>query len=145
MKNRVDYQARRAAERETNLRVLMAPSRALVRGSYTGASSGVVVEKAPEAVRSERHRRLVAGLPCFHCRIQGYSQAAHPNSGKAKGKKTSDADCFPLCCDRPGVVGCHARFDRYELVPRAEMPAFEARALAWTTQLLTQQPDGTYA
>lgn len=67
-----------------------------------------------EPVRSEPYRRLVAAMPCKACGIQGCSQAAHPNSGKGLGIKTSDLDCFALCCDRPGVPGCHGRFDRYE-------------------------------
>jgi hypothetical protein len=27
------------------------------------------------------------------------------------GTKTSDLETFPLCCTRPGVVGCHEIFD----------------------------------
>lgn len=106
-------------------------------GVYSSCGGDVVVRaKEPDPVRDEAHRRRVAGLPCFACRIQGYSQAAHPNTGKAKGKKLSDADCFPLCCARLGVKGCHAQFDQYELVPRAAMPEFEQRALEWTRQQL---------
>ena len=66
-------------------------------------------------VRSEAYRRLVAAMPCKACGVQGYSQAAHPNSGKGLGIKTSDLDCFALCCDRPGVLGCHCLFDNYQM------------------------------
>lgn len=111
----------------------------LVRGSYGPCEGGGAVPKEPQPVRDEAYRRLVASLPCFECRIQQFSQCAHPNSGKAKGKKLSDDLCFPLCSDRPGVVGCHAKFDRYELVSRADMPAYEARALAWTTEKLKEK------
>jgi hypothetical protein len=103
------------------------------RGTYTGAVTGPA-PKAPAPVRDEPYRRWVASLPCFECRIAGYSNAAHPNTGKAKGAKLSDAACFPLCVDRPGVVGCHTRFDRYQLVPRSAMPEYERRALEWTRQ-----------
>jgi hypothetical protein len=103
------------------------------RGTYTGAITGPA-PKAAAPVRDEAYRRWVASLPCFECRIAGYSNAAHPNTGKAKGAKLSDAACFPLCVDRPGVVGCHRKFDTYILVPRAGMPEYESRALEWTRQ-----------
>lgn len=76
-------------------------------------------------VESEAYRRLVAALPCAHCGIQGYSQAAHPNTGKAKGAKADDRLCFPLCADRPGVVGCHFRFDQHQLFPREQRAGVE--------------------
>jgi hypothetical protein len=92
--------------------------------------------KAPEPVSDEAYRRLVASLPCFECGIQGYSQAAHPNSGKGKGKKLSDRECFPMCCARTGVKGCHQKFDEYEIVSAADMPDYELRAAAWTRDRL---------
>ena len=76
-------------------------------------------------VRSEPYRRLVASLPCANCGIEGYSQAAHPPP-TGKGIKESDLECFPLCCARPGINGCHADFDQYRLAPKAGM-----RDLAW--------------
>lgn len=118
--------------REREPRPMAKPERWLA--SSPVADSVVAVPKEPAPVRDEAYRRWVATLPCYECRIHGYSQCAHPNSGKAKGKKLSDAECFPMCCDRPGVVGCHVKFDRYELVPRAEMPAYEQRAAAWTKE-----------
>jgi hypothetical protein len=68
--------------------------------------------KAPKPVRSEPYRRLVAALPCINCTLEGYSQAAHPNAGKAKGMKACDLLCFPLC----SVAGndCHRKFDQYQ-------------------------------
>lgn len=68
-------------------------------------------------VESEPYRRLVAALPCINCRLEGRSQAAHPNTGKGKGMKADDRLCFPLC----HVEGnnCHGRFDLYQLYGRA--------------------------
>jgi hypothetical protein len=84
----------------------------------------VVLTAAPKAkrepIRDEHYRRLVAALPCARCGIHGFSQAAHPNEGKAKGAKADDTLCFPLCCTRPGVPGCHVDFDQYRLGTRAE-------------------------
>ena len=82
--------------------------------------------------RDEAYRRLIAALPCSNCGIEGYSQAAHgPTLGA--GIKSDDSACFPLCCDRPLVKGCHARYDQYELfdqpgrVRMAEVWAEDAR------------------
>ena len=75
------------------------------------------VEKE-ELLRSEPYRRLVAAGACKSCSIEGYSQHAHENEGKGAGLKTDDRTCFPLCCDRPGVKGCHPRYDQYELYPK---------------------------
>ena len=61
--------------------------------------------------RSEKYRRYVASQECFRCQIEGYSQAAHENEGKALSKKADDARLFPLCCPRPMQMGCHSIFD----------------------------------
>jgi hypothetical protein len=68
-----------------------------------------------EYVRDEGYRRFVASLPCFECGIQGFSQAAHSNlagAGKGLSIKASDEFLFPLCCSRPGVLGCHDKHDQ---------------------------------
>ena len=82
-----------------------------------------------ETRRSDQYRRLVAALPCCYCGAVGNSQAAHPNSGKAKGKKLDDRLCFPLCADRPMFRGCHSRFDAHQLL--VDNQAAEDR---WTQQ-----------
>lgn len=76
-------------------------------------------------VSDEGYRRLVAMLPCMMCGVSGSSQAAHPNTNKGVGTKTDDRLCFPLCCDRPGVQGCHARFDQHALMNKEERRAAE--------------------
>src|SRR6516164_5082420 len=61
------------------------------------------------------HFRRVASLPCACCGIVGYSQCAHSNlaeHGKGLGLKAHYLTTFPLCCSRPGVLGCHSRHDR---------------------------------
>jgi hypothetical protein len=63
-------------------------------------------------IRSQAYLRLVAQLPCMHCGIWGYSQAAHANTGKGMALKACDLQTFPLCCDRPGQRGCHCLFDQ---------------------------------
>jgi hypothetical protein len=81
--------------------------------------AGMVLVQAKECVvASEPYRRLVALFPCKICGIDGYSQAAHPNTDKGAGIKTDDRLCFPLCCDRPGVQGCHPKFDQHALYPK---------------------------
>lgn len=69
-------------------------------------------------MRHEGYRRLVAAMPCIHCGAAGFSQAAHPNTqalGKGKSVKADDRLCFPLCVDRPNLVGCHTLFDQHKL------------------------------
>ena len=81
-----------------------------------------VTKDAP--VRSEAYRRAVASLPCINCKVPGYSQCAHSNSGKGAGIKASDLDSFPLCTVHPGadgglVQGCHENFDQGALFTKA--------------------------
>ena len=86
-------------------------------------------------VRSEAYRRLVAARPCIACGIEGYSQAAHaPPSGR--GIKESDLETFPLCCVRPGVVGCHVEFDRWRMFPRDQAVEVGLRWAAETRALI---------
>lgn len=123
--------ARRAAEREANICALLKPVKSLHRGVYGGSTSGVPVAKE-QIVRSEEYRRLVASLPCSYCRIEGYSQAAHPPP-TAKSRKECDLQTFPLCATRPGVTGCHVEFDQMRLIPRAAMRT-QAEELAAKTR-----------
>jgi len=90
--------------------------------------------KAPKPWRNRSYRMLVASLECYHCRLHGHSQAAHPNTGKTKGVKACDRLIFPMCC----ISGNdhHAQFDQYRLVPRDEMPAYERAAYDWTVKTL---------
>jgi hypothetical protein len=82
------------------------------------------------AVESKPYRMQVAKLPCIHCGIEGYSQAAHPPpTGKAM--KEDDRECFPLCCTRPLITGCHVEFDQYMLIPQ---PLMRAQAAQWGEQ-----------
>lgn len=64
----------------------------------------------PRRFKSESYRRWVASLPCISCGISDYSQCAHANGGGG-ATKTSDLETFPLCCTRPGHMGCHMLFD----------------------------------
>ena len=76
-------------------------------------------------VSCEAYRRLVAAMPCMNCRINDNSQAAHPNTGKAKGMKADDRLCFPLCAVRFNAPGCHYLFDQHQLFPRSERAGVE--------------------
>lgn len=77
------------------------------------------------SVRNETYRRLVAAMPCVICGMPGYSQAAHGSAGKGMGIKACDLTCFPACCDRPGVRGCHSRLDQGALFSKATRHALE--------------------
>jgi hypothetical protein len=90
--------------------VLPGPRTPALRIADGNARAIVSIPKA-EPLRSELYRRWVATLPCMACGILGYSQAAHPNQGRGLGQKASDALVFPLCCVRPGHMGCHQMHD----------------------------------
>lgn len=104
----------------------LAATKPLSRGTYASSPAAAPIEKM-EVCRSESYRRLIAALPCSYCRIEGYSQAAHPPP-KGKGIKESDLECFPLCCVRVGEIGCHQRYDQYLLLPK---PAMRLTAAYW--------------
>ena len=89
--------------------------------------------------RSRKYRMAVAELCCVKCGIDGYSQAAHPNShkwGKGLGLKADDYACVPLCCDRPGIVGCHTQWDQHKIAPKEEREAIWRRWMSWTKAAL---------
>jgi hypothetical protein len=83
--------------------------------------------------------KRVAGLPCAECGIWGYSQAAHSNraaDGKGLGLKAHYLATFPLCCTRPGVIGCHVKHDNCIGMTREEADERTERYIAETQRLL---------
>jgi len=58
-------------------------------------------------LRSKAYRKYVSEHDCFGCGVSGYSQCAHEEQGKGMALKSDDLTAFPLCCSRPGIVGCH--------------------------------------
>lgn len=86
-------------------------------------------------IRSEYYRRYVATLPCVHCGLEGHSQAAHANgywAGKGARMKAHDCFIFPLCADRPGVQGCHSKWDQGKLQAGGDKAEIEATWCALT-------------
>lgn len=125
------YQAGR--EQRLAARAARACSDVVPRASSMGPADIVPALKDPEPARSEPYRRVVAARPCIHCGIQGYSQHAHENEGKAKGTKVDDRRAMPLCCAWPGNEGCHVAFDQYRLLPGGR-DAHHAAGRAWAAQ-----------
>ncbi len=99
--------------------------------AVAGPARATVALPKQHPVRDESYRRLVAALPCILSGIEGYSQAAHPNSAKAKGMKADDLLCFPLCAARPDHPGCHWLFDQHTIFPRDRRAAVEQQ---WAQQ-----------
>lgn len=125
--NLTEIQARDRARAVLSPTTIHPATRKAVMAPVSQTPAEPIVKESP--VRSEQYRRLVAMYPCKACGIAGYSQAAHINrAGKGMGLKADDRDTAPLCADRPGVVGCHSRFDRYELFPA---DVAERVMLAW--------------
>lgn len=84
-------------------------------GVFARSTDLVVASPKQNAIEHEGYRRLVAALPCIRCGVWYQSQAAHPPP-TGKGIKEDDRECFPLCCTRPLITGCHVEFDQYRLV-----------------------------
>lgn len=87
-------------------------------------------------LRDEGYRRLVAALPCAHCGIAGYSQAAHGDEGKGMAIKASDDTCYPACGPRPGNMGCHWFIGTSGHFTRDERRALERQYAAETRRKL---------
>jgi hypothetical protein len=83
----------------------------VVRGVITASPQTTVVAPKDEPLRSEAYRRYVAEQECFMCRVQGFSQCAHENFGKAMSRKVCDSRTFPACGPHWGMPGCHQAFD----------------------------------
>lgn len=98
------------------------------------------VPKSPPA-RDKDYLRRVAQLPCCNCGVSGYSQAAHSNQGKGMAMKASDHDTFPLCCARPGVIGCHIGLDQGAMFDKETRRAKEAEWVAQTREVLGHSDD----
>lgn len=109
--------ARLAARQKPERTYVPGTIKPLVSGSYSGS---VRAEPKPEKpARSKAYLKAAATLPCKNCGVLGWSQAAHPSTGRGGGEKTDDRRCFPLCCSRPGIVGCHVKFDQHALFVKA--------------------------
>ena len=91
-----------------------------------------VPKEAP--IRDESYRRWVASLPCAHCGVIGYSQAAHGDEGKGERIKACDSTCYPACSPRPGIPGCHWLIGTSGTYPREERRRLE-RAYAADTRV----------
>jgi hypothetical protein len=89
------------------------------------------------ARRSEKYRRWVASLPCAHCGLVGYSQAAHADAGKGMALKADDGTCFPLCAPSLGVSGCHALYGASGKLGKTVRRHLEAQH-GWATRLLAK-------
>lgn len=59
----------------------------------------------------KRHRQWIATLPCARCEVELRSQCAHIKD-KTGTAGAEDWHTLPLCCQRPGIEGCHAEQHR---------------------------------
>lgn len=90
--------------------------------------------KDPPPVRSEAYRRYISVLPCFRCKLEGYTQVCHGDLSKGMGLKTSDLTCWPGCGPRYQEIGCHEYVGRH--MSRDERRDFELEAAADTQERL---------
>lgn len=78
--------------------------------------------------RSEKHRRLIASMPCIACGLEGYTQAAHRNEGKGMGIKACDSQMMPLC------FRCHSDLDQGGKLDRETRRTLELAYVKTTRQ-----------
>ena len=67
--------------------------------------------------RSKKHLKNVSSIPCQHCGLDGYTQAAHSNQlihGKGRGIKASDEYTAALC------LKCHYELDQGNILSKEE-------------------------
>jgi len=102
---------------------------------YASFDEVVILPKEPP-LRSEKYRRAVAALPCIRCGVEGYSQAAHADQGKAMQFKSDDRTCYPACASRPGVRGCHDIIGASGAIPQAMRRELEKEYAASTRKTL---------
>lgn len=113
-------------------------------GVFAPSTDLVVANPKQNAIEHEGYRRLVAALPCIRCGIWHQSQAAHPPP-TGKGIKEDDRECFPLCCTRVLITGCHVEFDQYRIAPSGLVRVLAARwgkATRQTIMAAGQWPKG---
>ena len=111
------------------------PTRVL-RGVAAVIEQTVVASPKAVLLRSKTYRQRVAELPCFHCGIEGRSQAAHSDELKGMGMKSSDDTCYPLCGPAPGHPGCHYLIGTAGLFNKEDRRRFEKAGAADTRQKL---------
>lgn len=92
-----------------------------------GKARMVVSVPKSEPVRDRDYLRWVASLPCAHCQVEGYSQAAHGDEGKGMAIKSSDDTAYPACGPRPMEPGCHWLIGTSGTFTREERRALESQ------------------
>lgn len=103
--------------------------RGLTPGTYTGSTSGEVIEKE-DALVCEAYRRLVRAMPCAFCGYPPPSQFCHGDMGKGMGLKTDDRTGWPGCGPRiergESEPGCHHYVGTSGKLPKAERRRIES-------------------
>ena len=127
------------------------PAREATQCSYTPKPRAVAVPDGkarmvvplPKAnpLRDESYRRWVASLPCAHCGVEGFSQAAHGDQGKGMGIKAGDDTCYPACGPHPVgrnarlYPGCHWQIGTSGVYSKAHRRELEGQYAAQTRAL----------
>lgn len=88
------------------------------RGGSTLARSGRIARKRRSGKEFARihgsHDRAewITSMPCWECGAVGFTVQAHVGKeGKGAGRKANADQIANLCCSRPGVMGCHEKYD----------------------------------
>lgn len=90
--------------------------------------------KKENPLRSEEYRRLVADMACAHCKLVGFSQAAHEDAGKGGALKSDDRRIYPACGPRYMEPGCHYLIGTQRIYPKAKRRELERKWVIETQQ-----------
>lgn len=112
-RDRTQWLEQQAARRERNLQALLAPSRALHKGTYAG---GTAADAKPEPML--QHAGYMAAVRdlgyCMRCRRSCRPQFCHRDQGKGMGLKTDVREGWPGCAECHFIVGTSGQYDRDE-------------------------------
>jgi hypothetical protein len=123
-------------EREERFAERCVPSRALVKGSYTGSTSGETVDKE-RASQHSGYMAAVRGLGyCMRCGLSCRPQFCHRDEGKGMGIKTDVRDGWPGCAECHWLIGTSGTY------PKEERRAIEEELGRKTRQAV--KADGTW-
>lgn len=130
-----EHRERRSAQREANIAALCLPSRSLHRGSYSGETSGIALEKE-DASQSAAYMDAVRNLGyCVRCGRSCRPQFCHGDQGKGIGIKTDVREGWAGCGYwSPEDPGCHYIVGTSGTLSKQERRAEEDRLAAITRE-----------
>jgi hypothetical protein len=133
----------------------LSPSRSLVRGTYSGSTSGAPITKE-NPLQHLGYMAVVRDLGyCMRCRIPCRPQFCHRDMGKGGASKTDCREGWPGCDDCHALLGGHKgggrmpkdrrRIEELDLGQRTRAAVKAAGTWPARLPMLVEEPDRSYA